>query len=207
LRLAGPVPHGTGHEQQPAPPRDRMTVEEFLAWADDGSPEKWQLMDGEPFATALARTGHGVIQANLAFLLTGALRARNSPCVTLTEPAVQPRVRSAINLRMPDLAVTCAAFSPDQVVLPNPVLIVEILSPSNEPTTWDNVWAYTTIPSVQEILVVHSIRMRVELLRRQADGSWPEEPLLIEADGTLTLDGAGLTCALPELYRGTHLTG
>lgn len=185
----------------------RMTVEEFLAWADDDSPEKWQLMDGEPFAMAPASATHGRIQARIAALLDRALETQGRPCFTVTEPAVSPRIRSAINLRVPDLAVTCTPIAPGQVTLPNPVLIVEILSPSNEPTTWDNVWAYTTIPSVREILVVHSIRMRVELLRRQVDGSWPEEPLLIEGDGTLTLEGAGLTCALPELYRGTHLPG
>ena len=48
----------------------------------------------------------------------------------------------------------------------DPVLLVEILSPSNRAETWTNVWAYTTIPSVREILVLHSLRIRAELLRR-----------------------------------------
>jgi Uma2 family endonuclease len=59
-----------------------------------------------------------------------------------------------------------------------PVLIIEILSPSNWPETWTNVWAYTTIPSVREILIVHSTKIGVELLRRDAAGHWPEHPNL-----------------------------
>ena len=30
-----------------------------------------------------------------------------------------------------------------------PVLMVEILSPTNKTETWTNVWAYTTIPTVR----------------------------------------------------------
>lgn len=36
----------------------------------------------------------------------------------------------------------------------DPVLLMEILSPSDAQQTWANVWAYATIPSVTEILVV-----------------------------------------------------
>src|SRR5689334_18744953 len=31
-----------------------------------------------------------------------------------------------------------------QIALPEPLLIVEILSPSNEAATWENVWAYVS---------------------------------------------------------------
>ena len=55
------------------------------------------------------------------------------------------------------------------------MLAVEILSPSNEAKTWANTWAYTTIPSMQDILVVRSLEIGVELLSRQSDGSWPSE--------------------------------
>ena len=61
-------------------------------------------------------------------------------------------------------------------MVPDPVLLIEILSPSNEAQTRANIWAYTTIPSVREILAVHSTRIEAELLRRNPDGSWPEEP-------------------------------
>jgi Uma2 family endonuclease len=55
----------------------------------------------------------------------------------------------------------------------NPVLLVEILSPSNTAMARDNVWTYTTIPSVSDILLLDSITIATELLSRDAAGAWP----------------------------------
>ena len=71
--------------------------------------------------------------------------------------------------------------------------------------TWDNVWSYTTIPSVREIVVVHSTRVFAELLRRGADGNWPAEPEEIGLEGTLRLDSIGFACPLPAVYAQTRL--
>ena len=67
-----------------------------------------------------------------------------------------------------------------------------------------NVWAYTSIPSVREILVIRSTAIGAELLRRNADGSWPEQPTTIE-DGDLELDSIGFRVSLAALYRTTRL--
>jgi Uma2 family endonuclease len=90
-------------------------------------------------------------------------------------------------------------------MVPEPVLLVEILSPSNEAEARANIWAYTTIPSVQELLVVHSTRIEAELLHRGADGSWPEQPEIIRADGSLSLASIAFTVALAAIYRTTAL--
>jgi hypothetical protein len=63
-----------------------------------------------------------------------------APTCAVTEPAIAPRVRSRSNLRVPDLAVTGSPVESGQLALPDPLLIVEILSPTNEAETWDNVW-------------------------------------------------------------------
>jgi hypothetical protein len=67
------------------------------------------------------------------------------------------------------------------------------------------VWSYTTIPSVREIVVVHSTRVFAELLRRDADGNWPAEPEEIGPEGDLRLDSIAFTCPLPAVYAQTHL--
>jgi Uma2 family endonuclease len=90
-------------------------------------------------------------------------------------------------------------------MVPEPVLLVEILSPSNEAETRANIWAYTTIPSVRELLVVHSTRIEAELLRRNADGSWPEQPEIIGSDGDLSLTRIAFAERLAALYRTTAL--
>jgi Uma2 family endonuclease len=114
-------------------------------------------------------------------------------------------VRANVNMRVPDLGVTCTPDAPGQQTLPDPIVLIEILSPGNASDTWDNVWSYTTIPSVREIAVVHSTRVLVELLRRGADGSWPAEPEEIGPGDTLRFDSVGFACALADVYAQTHL--
>lgn len=89
--------------------------------------------------------------------------------------------------------------------MPDPVLLIEILSPSNENETRANIWAYTTIPTVREILAVRSTRIEAELLRRRDDGSWPEEPDLIGPTADLSLVSIEFVGPLAAFYRTTEL--
>lgn len=73
--------------------------------------------------------------------------------------------------------------------------------------TWDNVIAYTTLPSAQEILVVHSTSIKAEILCRDAQGHWPPNPTPIEAGGVIELTSISAGIALKEVYTGTHLVG
>jgi Uma2 family endonuclease len=182
-----------------------LTREEFLAWCpDDG--QRWQLMDGEPMAMAPARFGHAALQSEVSALLRNHLMDRRSPCVVLTAPGVVPHVRAGMNFRVPDLGVTCAPVPADATFVPAPLLLVEILSPGNERDSWANVWAYTTIPSVREILVLHTKEARAELLRRQPDGNWPANTLEV-TEGELVLDSLGFAAPLAALYRTAGISG
>jgi len=187
------------------PPVTRMTLDEFLSW-DPGDPSgaRWQLIDGEPAAMAPGSEGHAAIQAEAARLLGNHLLESGSQCRVLSELGMVPRVRANFNYRIPDLGVTCSPPSNDPMVA-EPLLLIEILSPSNETETWSNIWAYTTIPSVREILALRSTRIEAELLRRGMDGSWPAEPETIGPAGVLTLDSIDVTAPLAALYRTTVL--
>ena len=180
-----------------------MSVDEFLCW-EPGDGRRWQLVDGVPQAMAPANRTHGTLQAELAVAITNHLRSKRSPCTVVITPGVVPRVQASHNMRVPDLAVTCTGYEREETGIANPVLLVEILSPSNQPETWANVWAYTTIPSVREILVLRSASIGAEVLRREPGGEWPQEPERCVA-GDLVLDSIGLRTPLAELYRGTRL--
>jgi Uma2 family endonuclease len=181
-----------------------LTVDAFLAW-DAPMGQTWQLIDGVPQAMAPASPTHGQIQGEVAALIRNHLIATGSPCSVVVTPGVIPRVQSDINMRIPDLAVTCTPAMPTDNALRDPVLLIEILSPSNRAETWTNVWTYTTMPSVREILVLHSTRIGADLLRRDANGTWPERPQAIEQDDTLTLDSIGYAGPLAAFYRSTWL--
>jgi Uma2 family endonuclease len=163
------------------PPPDRMTVSEFLNWApDDPTVHSWQLIDGEPVAMAPAAENHARIQSALIARLSNHLSAQGRGCDVLTTPGIVPRGLSDRNYRIPDIGVTCAPSSGGQL-MPHPLGLIEILSPTNEAETWANVWTYLTIPSVMEVLVISSTRVEAELLRRNPDGTWPEVPTPIGA--------------------------
>ncbi|MGH6795232.1 MAG: hypothetical protein ACREDH_08550, partial [Methylocella sp.] len=72
--------------------------------------------------------------------------------------------------------------------------------------TWANAFASTTIPSVREIVVLRTVSIGAELLRRRADGSWPRTPEAIEAEN-LALESIGFKAPLAALYQTTRLAG
>jgi Uma2 family endonuclease len=182
-----------------------MTAAEFLAWSPGGN-QRFELVDGAPRAMAPTAIIHGFLQNELGSRLRLHLRAQNSACSVIANPGVVPRLMPDHNFRIPDLGVTCSPLVPTQTILADPVLLVEILSPGNQPETWSNMWAYTTIPSVRELLVLHTSRIAAEILRRADDGNWPQrfEPA---SDGVLALASLGFQLPLAELYAGTGLAG
>jgi Uma2 family endonuclease len=182
-----------------------MTVAQFLEWPGDGTGRTFQLVDGEVQAVSPGSATHGTIQMTLGRLIGNALINAGSQCRVVAEPGVITQVRSQTNMRVPDLGITATADARGQRALPDPIVLIEILSPGNAKDTWDNVWAYTTIPTVREIMVVHATRVLAELLRRGADGHWPEKTEQIEPDGILHLESIGFSCRLREAYAQTHL--
>src|SRR4051812_22834090 len=113
----------------------RMSVAEFLEWSADEK-GRWELVDGEPRAVAPPSRTHGAIQNELGALIRNHLRDHAPSCSVITGPGVIPGLHSSTNFRIPDLAVTCAGYDAEESALSEPVLIIEILSPSNQADTW-----------------------------------------------------------------------
>ena len=189
----------------PRKPPQRMTVADFIEWPGDGTGRRSQLIDGEVREIPPGSVARGVIHTNVSSLVASHLKAANGPYCALIRPSIIPRVRASLNLRAPALGVAAAPDRPDQYVVPDPILLIEILTPENTTDVWDNVWSYCTIPSLQEIAVVHSTRVRAELLRRGCNGHWPEEPEEIGPEGMLSFASIGLACPLLDVYAQTHL--
>jgi Uma2 family endonuclease len=183
----------------------RMAVGEFLKWDPDDA-VRYELVDGEPRAMAPASTIHGFLQNELGSLIGNHLRDTASGCEVVANPGIIPRLLSEHNVRIPDLAVTCSPLAVGQATLPDPVLLIEILSPGNQAKTWTNVWAYTSIPSVREIPVLRADRIAAELLRRSPPGEWPDRPIAITG-GELALESIGFRIAFTDLYARTGLAG
>lgn len=182
---------------------ESITVAEFLAWDAPGG-SRWQLVNSVPEAMAPATETHALIQNEVGALLRNHLSEHSPGCRALANPGVIPNIGSEEHFCIPDIGATYAPPVRDAVAVAEPLLLIEILSPSDAMQTWRNVWACTTIPSVQEILVIRTASIGVQLLRRADDGTWPEVPLAIDA-GYVVLDSIGLSVPLSALYAGTWL--
>lgn len=172
-----------------------MTADEFLVWdAPDGT-ERWELIDGSPQAMAPSRARHGAIASEVARLIGNHL-ASHPRCRPVTEAGIKP---DDYNIRIPDLTVTCEPIGPDDLFLRAPLLIVEILSPSNVADTRAAVVRYMTMPSVQEVLVLHSMEIQAELWRRVPDAPWMR--LMLAAGDDVALQSIGFVTPLTSFYR------
>ncbi len=182
----------------------RMTTGQFLDWDGGGHQGKLELANGHVRAMSPASGTHALIQANLAYLVGAHLRAKGLPCRVGTEAPIVPHLHANYNVRAPDLAVTCAPVS-DSKIFPDPVLIIEVMSPGNKREMWESIWACATVPSLIEVAVIDSEVVRAEVFRKDAAGAWPKDPEVSEAGGVLLLQSIGARLTLSDIYAGTHL--
>jgi Uma2 family endonuclease len=172
----------------------RMTLAEFLEW-DDGTDRRYELLDGVPVMMAPSLEAHGELAAALAMQLGSRVKL---PCRVISEAGIVIPDR-ADTYYVADLAITCASREPGRRMVVEPVLVVEVLSPStSQVDRWRKVADYRSLPSVQEILVVFSDERRVEVQRRTPDG-WRVEDLIGQAE--IALSCCGTPVALEAVYR------
>ena len=174
----------------------RMTADEFLAWDADQT-VRHEFVRGEVFAMAGGEDRHYSVALNLAVALHQHLRG--SPCRVYGSD-VKLRVEAADCFYYPDLMVTCsAADAADRLVKREPVLVVEVLSPSTAAfDRGEKFAAYRQLPSLAEFLLVDIDARRCELFRKGADGLWVLHPT--QCEEPLHLVSVGLTVAAEALW-------
>jgi Uma2 family endonuclease len=186
----------------PKPPETPMTLDEFFAWDGGGHVGKLELVNGIVRAMSPASATHGIIQLNIGAAIK--VHLRGTPCRVGTEAPVIPPFKTSLNARVPDIAVSCAPLT-DSKVFEHPLLIVEVLSPSNQDDTWDSIGALAGLVSLTEILVVQSTFIEAQVYRRDATGAWPSAPETTTAGGTIRLASIDLNLPISEVYADTML--
>ena len=159
----------------------RMSLAEFLDW-DDGTDTRYELIDGQVVAMAPPRDAHGTIVMNLGLALGPSLKA---PCRMVASAGIT-RAERDDSFYVADLAVTCDEPASQRAFLPEPRLIIEVLSRSTAAHDRGRKGEdYRRIASVQEILFVSSDERRAVLWRREAR-RWVIEDFIGEASVRLT---------------------
>jgi Uma2 family endonuclease len=171
----------------------RMTVAEFLTW-DDGTDTRYELIGGRPVAMAPVAASHSIIVVNLGHALKSRLKA---PCYVGSEAGVERPGRDD-TFYVADLVVSCTPVTPGMAAIPDPVVVIEVLSPSTiEHDRGRKAYDYRRIASVQEIVLVASEQRHIVIWRRRG-AKWEVEDLI--GDATLELEAVGIKIPFAAIY-------
>lgn len=186
----------------------RYSVEEYLSLERE-SEERHEYLDGQIYAMVGESPEHGIICTNISGQLYSQLRGR--PCQAFSKDM---KVRSGSAPRSgrtqkglysyPDLLVVCGELKfhdKHQDVLLNPVLIIEVLSPTTEAFDRGEKWAryQTWLPELSDYLLVSQSKPRVEHYHRQAGGEWLYS-LVNGLEESLNLHSVDCTLQLIDVY-------
>ena len=171
---------------------------EYRALEDESS-VRHEYLDGEIYATAGGTPDHAALAAAVIHLLGSALK----PSCRAFSSDLRIRIEASGLSTYPDVSVVCGKTirSPDDALaVTNPVLLVEITSPSTEEyDRGEKLRHYKLLPSVQEVLILSHRGPRLTLHRREEGDHWA----VTEASRgeTLVLTSVAASVAVDSLYR------
>jgi Uma2 family endonuclease len=135
--------------------RRTMTVDEYLAWSDSQSErQRTELINGQIVTMPAERLLHTSVKANVFLALRHAINAASLPCQALPDgPGVRIDEHTVYE---PDALVYCGGAPPSaSMLIPNPVVLVEVLSPTTRHSdTSAKLIGYFKLSSVEHYLIV-----------------------------------------------------
>ena len=178
--------------------KPRMTVDQFLTWAQ-GRPGRYELLRGEVFSMAPETTGHADVKGAIYAALRDTIRREQLACHVLPD-GVTVRIDGNTAYE-PDVQVYRGEkLRGAALEVPNPVIIVEVLSPSTQRVDVSlKLAGYFKLPSVAHYLIVDPTQPSVIQHSRGTDDTILTR---IVTSGVIVLDPPGLSLALSDIYEG-----
>jgi Uma2 family endonuclease len=180
----------------------RYTLEEYFA-LEASSEERHEYFDGEVFAMAGGTKSHNLITQNFTMALRGSLRGKG--CQVFMED-VRLAVQDDFHYTYPDVVVICdPADRRDAYLIRQPVLIVEVLSPSTADYDRSRKFTqYQKIASLRHYLLVSQTAWVLEWFRRDEAGQWIYTVFSDPAD-VLEIAELNLRLPLADVYEDTDV--
>lgn len=179
-----------------APARAGMTADEFIAWAmEQPEHEHYELVAGEIVAMSPERAAHARAKGRIFRRLSEAIEAAGLPCEVYGDGmAVEVDPTTVYE---PDALVRCGTPLPDDAVkLNDPVVVVEVLSPSSRARdAGAKLEDYFRLASVRHYLIVKTENRTIIHHARDAAGAITTR---IVRDGPISLDPPGI--ALHDVF-------
>lgn len=174
-----------------------MSLDEFLAWERE-QPERYEYTGGVATLMTGGSLDHSTIASNLWTALRSTLRG--SACRAFRGDT---KIIGNNSIRYPDLSVTCTPVRGNEDTVLDPVLVIEVISPSTErEDRGRKKFDYFATPSIQQYAIIEQDARRVDLYTRSGD-RWTDE--IIEGDAILKLSSIGVEMSLDTVYEDTEL--
>jgi Uma2 family endonuclease len=179
----------------------RIDFDEYLALERAGE-VRHEYLRGELFAMVGASRAHNSIVTRLVVALHTRLAGRG--CEVYSND-MRVRVEATDFVAYPDVVVACGEphfHDAHTDTLLDPVLIVEVLSPSTSDYDRGSKFAhYRSIPSLRDYLLVAQDEVRVEHFAAEQAGTWRFSET---RDPAAVIDVPSVGCRLPlaEVYEG-----
>jgi Uma2 family endonuclease len=185
-------------------PKTKYTIEQYIE-LEKSSEERYEYFDGEVFAMAGDSLEHAIIATNMAGSLNNKLGGKNCRAINSD---VRVKVPTDPPYRYPDVTVVCGEPVTEkylgQVMLVNPLLLVEVLSPTTKDYDTDGKFlAYQSIASFQEYLLVAQECPHVTRYVRQADNQWLRSDF-IGLESVVELVSLSVALPLGDIYQAVQ---
>jgi Uma2 family endonuclease len=173
-----------------------LNVDQFLAWSVQQEEGKYELVDGVVIMQQSPQWVHSKVKLAITLALHEAVRKTGAACyVAVGGPTVRVAERVAF---IPDALVAALPEpAPDSLEIPNPVIVVEVLSPPTarmDATT--KLRGYFKVPSVQHYLIVDPEDRTITHHKRGAGIAQTR----IIGEGALALDPPGIEIDVVGLF-------
>jgi Uma2 family endonuclease len=172
------------------------TVEEFLAFEAE-EPERYEFVDSILRMMTGGSAAHSVIKNNATNVLNASFR--EGPCRAYVDDL---KVVTETAVMYPDVLVICRPMAPDDDRVPDPTLVVEVLSPTTETHDRIRKWRqYQTITSLKHFVLIAQSERRVEVYTRECEG-W-QLAVVEPPEDTVALKAIGASLSLEAIYEGS----
>ena len=179
------------------------TVEEYLA-LEEQAQTKSEYIDGWIRAMTGASVRHIRVTINSLVLLANQLKG--NPCQPFnSDMKVHIHREGSKRFYYPDVQVVCQSNHPLSVFQDQPVLIIEVLSPSTRRYDLDEkMAAYLTIPSLECYIALEQ-HQPIAIVMRRSNGGFLRQTIQ-GIDQTIDLPFLGCSLPMKEIYDGIEFT-
>ena len=176
-----------------------MSRDEYRRWIKAQPSGRFERVEGLIVRMAAERASHADRKALAWLALRQAVQLAGLPCHVYPDGMT---IEAGESDYEPDAVVRCGDPLPaDATAVPDPVIIVEVLSPSTRHVDLTRKMAgYFQLPSLRHYLICWADEPRLVHHRRDAAAS--DIQTRIMTTGTIVLDPPGLTITVEEIYAG-----